>query len=721
MQEYCPFLEAKPVWGENLRTRKNCQMGFTAKISGVSGMTQVRIATAGHYSIFINGKFVHYGPARAAKGYYRVDMTDLSLEPGENWVAIHAINHGIASFGLMSQPAFLQAEIVGRDEVLAATGSAENGFSAYVLSERVQKIQRYSYQRPFAEGYRLQPDYRDWMVGKECQNANACGTVVQENKKLLPRGLQQAAFPVTPMEKHTSWGTFSIQPPKELFKDRSLLYAQPEPADSYLEGYREDQLAWHLSDEIQAFQTTKLTPANCPVPPELPVNPGEFQILRLQGERTGFIVMDIVCKKAGTLYILFDEILDAQSDVSATRMRCCNAIRLDCEAGSYHFQSQESYSLKYCKVLSVSGSFSVSGGHLIELICPERITWDYHSENEKIEAVLQAARQTFLQNSADIFMDCPSRERAGWLCDSFFLGRSEYAFTGKNSVERNFLENYALPEKFENIPAGMVPMCYPSDQPPSGYIPNWAMWLLIELAEYCERTGQRDMAQMFTKRTTELLNWFAQYENAHGLLEKLPGWIFVEWSKSNEFVQDINYPTNMLYGYMLQKVGTLYNREDWHTKGTAILETVREKSFDGDFFVDNAVYNEENVAVNTGNRTETCQYYAFFTGTATPQTHPTLWRRLTEEFGVKRMERGLYPEIHPSNAFIGNYLRMMLLVEHGYYGQMLEEAVDYFYYMAQKTGTLWEFSADSASCNHGFASYIAPLIRISEKAILEKN
>ena len=32
--------------------------------------------------------------------------------------------------------------------------------------------------------------------------------------------------------------------------------------------------------------------------------------------------------------------------------------------------------------------------------------------------IFDAAKATFCQNTADCFMDCPGRERAGWLCDS---------------------------------------------------------------------------------------------------------------------------------------------------------------------------------------------------------------------------------------------------------------------------------------------------------------
>ena len=38
------------------------------------------------------------------------------------------------------------------------------------------------------------------------------------------------------------------------------------------------------------------------------------------------------------------------------------------------------------------------------------------------------------------------------------------------------------------------------------------------------------------------------------------------------------------------------------------------------------------------------------------------------------------------------------------------EVRGYYLGMAEKTGTLWEFDSPTASCNHGFASYIALLL-----------
>jgi alpha-L-rhamnosidase len=119
------------------------------------------------------------------------------------------------------------------------------------------------------------------------------------------------------------------------------------------------------------------------------------------------------------------------------------------------------------------------------------------------------------------------------------------------------------------------------------------------------------------------------------------------------------------------------------------------------------VRDQDGVLRLSGECTEVCQYYMFYFGVATPESYPALWQILTDEFGPDRVKDGLYPDIHPANSFIGNYLRQDLLFRVGRYDQILRETRGYFHYMAKKTGTLWENATDFASCNHGFASHVA--------------
>jgi alpha-L-rhamnosidase len=192
-------------------------------------------------------------------------------------------------------------------------------------------------------------------------------------------------------------------------------------------------------------------------------------------------------------------------------------------------------------------------------------------------------------------------------------------------------------------------------------------------------------------------------------LEKLDSWVFVEWSAANDFVQDVNYPTNMLYAAALAAAGRLYAVNEWTREAGAIHRKIREHSNDRLFFSDRAVRTDGRLEVQD-DVTEVCQYFAFYFGTATPQTHVRLWHELLHRFGPQRQDKNLYPDVHQANAFIGNYLRLELLSSYGQIDQLAREMKQYFVYMAEKTGTLWENVNATASCNHGFASHVVHVL-----------
>ena len=258
-------------------------------------------------------------------------------------------------------------------------------------------------------------------------------------------------------------------------------------------------------------------------------------------------------------------------------------------------------------------------------------------------------------------------------------------------------------------------MCYPSDHWNHNYIPNWAMWFVVELEEYLYRSGDRELIDRAKKRVYDLINYFKPFLNEDGLLEKLSHWVFVEWSAANSLVQDVNYPSNMLYAYMLDVASRLYDDDTLYNQAEQIRTTIREQAFDGEYFIDNAKRGKGGRLELTGNHTEVCQYYAFYFGVATPESHPELWARLRDEFGPVRKQTNAYSDVPFANAFIGNYLRMELLSREGLSRKILDESVDFYIPMAEQTGTLWENMTSVASCNHGFASHI---IRVLNRDVL---
>ena len=693
--ETASFQSARPVWPTGRETERNLLVGFRATVTAPAAEPAVlRLTASTLYRVFLNGTFVGHGPARAGHGFYRVDEWPLALRAGANVVAVEVAGYNVNSFYLLDQPSFLQAEVVADDRVLAATGGA--GFEAAILPERVQKVSRYSFQRPFSEVWRLAPGYDAWRQEPGAAFARTDCAVVA-GKALLPRRVPYPTFALRSPTAHVAAGTVQKgAPPKKPWKDRSLAKIGPT-----LEGYLEKDLETIPVLEMQAVSTASSGPATA----EIALKPNTFHTVDFGVNLTGFIGATLNVRAKTRLFATFDEILTG-NDVDFKRLGCVNIVLYELEPGRYHVESFEPYTLRYLKLIVLKGDCDVSDLTVREYVNAHAARAQFATSDERYNRIFAAARQTFQQNAVDVFMDCPSRERAGWLCDSFFTSRVALDLCGETTVEKNFYENFLLPAKFPYLPEGMLPMCYPSDHNDGVYIPNWAMWFVVELEEYLERSADRELVDALRPRVLRLLEFFKPYENADGLLEKLPSWVFVEWSKANSFVQDVNYPSNMLYARVLEAAARLYDLPDLAQKAARMRDTIRQQSFDGEFFVDNAVRKDGKLQV-TRNRTEVCQYFAFFFGLATPQTQPKLWQALTTDFGPQRKLTKKYPEIHPANAFIGNQLRFELLSRDGRAQQVLDEALGYWLYMADRTGTLWEHDAPQASCNHGFASHAA--------------
>ena len=118
------FEKAVPVWPRGYESEWNTFFGFRATVVAHKGERPLlRVTGCSDYRISLNGRHVGWGPARAAKGWFRVDEISLDAEDGTNVVAIEAAGYNCNSFCLMDQPPFLQAEIALGGRIVAATGA----------------------------------------------------------------------------------------------------------------------------------------------------------------------------------------------------------------------------------------------------------------------------------------------------------------------------------------------------------------------------------------------------------------------------------------------------------------------------------------------------------------------------------------------------------------------------------------------------------------------
>lgn len=693
------FKAASACWPDTGGDDLNRRVGFRIALDPLPADAVLRIASSGLYRATVDGRFLGHGPARAGHDSFRIDELPLKefAAAVTQVIGIEVAASAASSYYFVKQPAFLQAEIVSGDKVLAVT----QDFQAIDLHPVVvRKVPRYSYQRTFIEAFRPTPGWHAaWRTAPKWQEGTL-KLVATPAVDLITRGVPYPDFKVVE-SKCIASGEFRVRgdaPKRAYYGFHPLGYGDFPEAE--LEA-RPDLL-------MSSLETTSLKEGSA----GSVIEPGTFLLHDFGTNLSGFLGFKLRVEKPARLLATFDELRTGpHGSVDSHRLQCVNAIQIDLPAGTYELETLEPYTQRYLQLYAFDGAITVERSYLRELAHPHADLATFSCSDPRFNAIFEAARQTFRQNATDIFMDCPSRERAGWLCDSFFTGRVEHALTGASAVERNFLENYLLPAKFPGIVPGMLPMCYPSDPYKGDYIPNWAMWFLMELEEYQARTADRELINRLQPRVEALLEFFKRFENSDGLLEKLDGWIFVEWSEANKFVQDVNYPTNMLYAAALAAASRIYQKEEWRNKAMALRATINEQSFDGSYYRDHAKRLPDGKLDVRPERTEVCQYYAFFFGAATPASRPKLWKSLVEEFGPARRETKAHPAIFPCNQLPGNMLRMEILSRYGETARIHDEALGYWNMMAATTGTLWEHDKPQASCNHGFASHAAVVLR----------
>ena len=694
------FERAEPVWAKGRATELNSSVRFKALFDAESqSKTFLRITGTSAYRIRLNGRYVGYGPARSPKGFFRVDewLLDAAIRDGRNELEIDAVGYNCNSFYYQDQPAFVQAEVVSDGKVLAATAADGGGFSAE-STERVRKVTRYSFQRTFAEAY--------------CIGGDAPSKLALERRpavRYLDRIASYPKFEVNDRLRIVSRAKAAIDLQAKI---KDARFVNTDGKDPNFKAFPMDDLDLNLWAEAQRVVfSDRISGA---------MELGAPFVLRENGSARvdaglndcGFFGMTVKVAKPGRVLFMFDEVL-SDDRVNPVRMTCCNCVEWRFErAGTYEVETFEPYVFRYAELMGFGGEFEISDLHVRAYKNPDAGRVAFRCSDPALEKVFDAARETFVQNAVDVFTDCPSRERAGWLCDSFFIGRVNKLLTGDTKLERLFLQNFAVADGYEHIPAGAIPMCYPADQLNGRFIPNWAMWLVIEVEEYLKRSGDRATVDALKPRLVAFVDYMKTFRNTDGLLEKLPSWVFVEWSQANKLVQDVNYPSNMTWAEVLDVMNRLYGMPELAAEAEKVRETIRRQSWTGKWFCDNAVRQADGALKLSGECTETCQYYAFFFRTATPKTHAALWKTLVEDFGPKRLAEDRktlksHPEIWPSNAFVGNYLRLECLAREGLAGNILDETKDFFLYMAERTGTLWEMISPTASCDHGFASHAA--------------
>lgn len=681
------------VWAEGQKNQMNRAFAFVLDL-GKKQMGEICLSAASCYKVIADGKLMGFGPNRTAHGYARAAVYPFNAQ----YITVEVQNHFVPNFCWVKREPFFAC-------VLKTESGKEyfaEDFNCFALSDRVQKVRRYSFQRGFCETYINEKDRTALYF---CKPQNAFPRVKTEKAELphlLPSETLNPALSEIFAEKVIDSGYCKTSPEIAVYVDRTETLI-----GTVIEGFKRSEWQDFSTDEISRI--TYLSGAKS----------GDYAYETLDFSRivTGIVEVEIIAGNAGEVFFAFDEILSDEKlkTIKPFRGDTANVFKWTVKkAGVYNLSAFEPYAFRYANVITSAGVKANVKVRAYEN--PEAGKMLFECDDKKIEQIMEAARHTFAHNAVDLLTDCPSRERAGWLSDSFFSSVAERVFTGDNKVERAFLQNYILADK-SGHPKGMIPRCYPADYyEEDGFIPNWSLWYILEIYKYFTQYGYDETVEKSRANVEGILNYFVDFENEFGVLEDLKGWIFVEWSAANnsDHINGINVPSNACYYASLLAAAKVYGMKGLKEKAEKVKDYLLKNAYVDGFFVDNLIRNEKGDIIPTENYTETCQYYMFFFKCADKYTHKELFDKMLNEYGKSDSSvsggNPVKKQLTPSNMIYGVYMRLELLMREQKRVELLNECVRYFYDMTQKTGTLWENNTASASCDHGFASYVSRFI-----------
>ena len=152
----------------------------------------------------------------------------------------------------------------------------------------------------------------------------------------------------------------------------------------------------------------------------------------------------------------------------------------------------------------------------------------FHCGDETLNAVFEISRSTLRLCSNEFIMDTPWREQAQWLGDvaAVTLG-GIYACFGDTALPGKFLRQAAA----NPHPTGLLSnVSNTVNHDWLHTIPDYSLWWVMGLWRHYEYTGEERWLHHLYPTAVGIVRAHLNYVNAHGLIEDMPYWVFIDWA-----------------------------------------------------------------------------------------------------------------------------------------------------------------------------------------------
>lgn len=720
------FQKAKMIFPKGKLQQPNTLACFRKDIVWKKSEKKVELLIAAHvfYRVYVNGAFVSVGPAPAPYGYLRSDRINITnfMSEGVNRFAIEImgyvpVENNYATF----ENSCLCAEVLEDKQVLTFTNS---DWSCGILNQKRCEVETLSFGRRIPlEWYDLDDEYITWRTG-EIKNLYDCEEIDRECY-VIERGVSLPDLTI-----YSNPILSMVTSLKETAYD-GVIRSWWEN-DDYISRSGEERIG-RPSVECEslqdiAFDGTIIRNVNTKSRLYTLTNYVKKAGLEFSFEKaeTGFIGITFNSKKPVQIDILFNDYLTEEGRVPAKADSVNRVIRLQSKGGRYSFEAFECHYVKFVKIIITGGEeFTLEELYIRSYHYPDNYSADFRCNHDLMNRIYQGGKQTLLTNSLGFFLDSPGRERGGWAGDSYWTGRAAQVLISDTSLERAMLLNFLFAMPTKMMDNSFPSCCCGGDKQEEILMFTWNLFVLLELTDYYMRTADEELKDEFELRVRDWMQAAAYFENDIGLLENIPGSLFLDWSVANkkEYTEPISAPTNTLYAMVLKRLGQMYENEKFITKADRIYFILREhynKSEDTKFdvftmypYMSDALCFQDGELLSKEVYSEAAQYYYLWTNMLNRKLAPNLVKRLLEEMGPSPDKfRGIaHLSVGNCGIFFGYMIRFEVLSMLGEYERLFQEInVLCGHMLKQEPGTFWESMNGEDSRNHGFGAHFSVVL-----------
>lgn len=518
---------------------------FTLK--QIPEQAEIAITADSFYMLYVNGQYIHRGPARGFQSSWPYDRIDIAsmLRIGANVIAVMVYRYGISTYSYInvsSMGHLLLAGNINGQDIRSGSGWRQRlapGYMSMVArASKQQGFQEHCDNRsdPNFQWQEIRYDDSEWDKSEDTGGLKVAG--------IMPFfDIEDRGIPL--LESHIVFGTGMVAQGMRTLSDDAWRNPQNITdlwvsedwmmTDSGHVRYQNDNLLITGNRE-QAF--TAVIDFSSEVTGTL--------ILNAKNAYNGEVIDLLVCESISGFKP------DIKSSITAGCKQALGARIILAEGNNYH-EFAQFLGFRYLVVVRRGGNSEVE----LQLgIRQSRYPLDeqgkFECDNSVLSQLWQMARHTQRSCMSDAYVDCPWREQAQWWGDALVQARNTFYL----AADARLLARGIRLIGRQRVPNGLTYSHAPTSAHAS-IIPDFSLCWIITHYSYYWQTGDLSLAREFENDIMEVLGYFHNRRNAEGLWYYDPRyWLFLDWCQ--ELPRDnISTLLNMQYLWALQNARKL--------------------------------------------------------------------------------------------------------------------------------------------------------------------